>query len=70
MEDKTQKTQITGIVAERKGFRLGHLKMSLRIKSASRFEHLVLKVDSGHIQTNAGKNFGENAAARSNVENR
>lgn len=68
MEDKTQKTQIKGIIAERKGHRVGNLKMSLRNESSRGFEHRFLKVDSGHLQTQADENFGENAAARSNVE--
>jgi hypothetical protein len=69
MEDNSQETEIEGIIAERKRFRIGHLKMSLRNKSAGGLEHPLLKIDSPYIQTEAGESLGENAAARSNVEN-
>ncbi len=69
MEDKTKKTQIKGIIAEWKSFGIGNLKMSFRNESSRGFEHRRLEVDSCHMEASVGEHFGENAAARSNVEN-
>jgi hypothetical protein len=70
MQDKTQKTKVERTIGEGQIFGCAVLKVRSGDELSGDFEHRLLDIDARHVEPQAREDFGKDAAACPDIEDR